>query len=215
MTMTITMSAFRISLGLSLISLTACNTERTSEAQPAAGSAQVAELAAAVTAAPAEAQDAPKGSPCGCQQGTPKPTPVLTETDPVSGETRMVVGERLSNAVPTVSIKELTADPQRFSGKRVRVEGNVTAMCQHKQAWFALKDPGDSSNTYVRVITAPSFLVPTDSVGRKGRTEGTVQVERVPAAAARHYSDQHKLSDPAAPAEHRSIVMRATGAEFI
>jgi hypothetical protein len=170
------------------------------------------EMAAATSQGEAPAPKS--GSNCGCEHGVPKSSPVTVARDPASGAEVSGVGEKLLNDAPTVSVKNLLAAPDRYAGQRIHLEGNVTGMCRHKRAWFALKDTGDASDAYVRVITAPSFLVPENSVGRQGRTEGLVEVVDVPAPAARHYADDHKLGDPAAPVR-RTVIIRATGAEFI
>ncbi len=125
------------------------------------------------------------------------------------------VGERLGTA-PLVSVAAVLDAPDSFVGKTVRLEGDVTAMCHHRRAWFAIQDDGARDGRYMRVMTAPGFLVPAGSIGRRARTEGRIDVIEVPAAAARHFAAEHALGDASAVrGAERRVVLRATGAEFI
>jgi hypothetical protein len=136
--------------------------------------------------------------------------------DPVSGATVTAVGSKLA-AVPVVKVADVLARPEEWAGKTIRLEGNVTAMCTHRRAWFALQSE-DKSGAYVRVLTAPSFLVPEGSLGKKARTEGVLEVTEVSAETATHYAQEHQLAQPgaaAADAPQRTIVLKAAGAEFI
>jgi hypothetical protein len=137
--------------------------------------------------------------------------------DPATGAELTAVGAALAG-VETVAVKDLLANPDSWAGKSIRLEGNVSAMCTHRRGWFAVVDDGDRSGSVLRVLTAPAFLVPEGSVGRKVRTEGKVEVVEVPAGAARHYAKDHKVGDQAAiegDAPIKQIVVRADGAEFL
>ena len=114
--------------------------------------------------------------------------PVVT-TDPATGATMTTIGAKLGGA-RAVKVADLLARPRDFAGQKVRIEGNVSGMCGHRRAWFAVQSE-DRTGAAVRVFSAPSFLVPRGSVGKKARTEGVVEV-----------------------ADNR-IVVRATGAEFL
>lgn len=121
----------------------------------------------------------------------------------------LVVGSPLQGA-KRVSVDELVSNPKPYVGKPIRVEGKVAAMCHHRRAWFAVQEPAGRGK-YVRVIAAPAFLVPPQSIGKTARTEGVVEWIELPAAMARHYEQEHRLG----PAPARQVVIRATGAELI
>ncbi len=162
-----------------------------------------------------EPPTADRNPACGAPGGTaiPEPPP-RTRQDPGTGRNIDAVGAALT-AVPTVALDDLTRQPETYAGKRVRLEGLVTAMCAHRRAWFALRSPGNDQGANVRVVTAPAFLVPSGSTGRHARTEGIVELVEVSAGAARHYSRDHRLRDPTNPeTAHRAVVLRASGAEF-
>lgn len=203
---------------------------------PAQGEQTGAAEAAAAAPAEAQAQVAAAGEPacggqaagkecgsaekegCAGEHGTePIAHPNETTTkDPATGASVTVVGAALAGT-EVVRVKDLLEKPEAYAGKTVRLEGNVSAMCTHRRGWFAVVDDGDRTGAVVRVLTAPAFLVPDGSIGRKARTEGTVEVQEVPAAAARHYAQDHKVGD--GPAEGaatiKQVVVRANGAEFL
>ncbi|MGI5863457.1 MAG: DUF4920 domain-containing protein [Myxococcales bacterium] len=137
-------------------------------------------------------------------------------TDPATGATFLAAGARLTGA-ERVSIEDLMAKPERYAGKTVRVAGNISAMCHHKRGWFALQGEGRGGEV-VRVITTPAFRVPENAMGKQARAEGVVEIVAVPASDARHFAVDHKVGDPAAVKDDKpvkSVVIRATGAEFI
>jgi hypothetical protein len=124
------------------------------------------------------------------------------------------VGGDLKGA-EAVRVSDLVNQPERFAGKTVQVSGDVTAMCTHRRGWFAVREQSSDMH-YVRVLTAPSFLVPPHAVGRKARAEGRVDVIDVPERAARHYARDHRLEAPEeVRGSRKSVVIRATGAEFL
>lgn len=132
------------------------------------------------------------GSCAAATAGEVPDSPVVTK-DPATGASMTTVGAKLSG-LRAVKVADLLAKPQDYAGQKVRVEGNVSAMCGHRRAWFAVQSE-DRSGSAVRVFAAPSFLVPAGSVGKKARTEGVVEVAQVGAGTR--------------------IMLRATGAEFL
>jgi hypothetical protein len=132
--------------------------------------------------------------------------------DPATGVETSRVGAEL-RGLESVSVRELLAHPSAYAGKSVRIEGNVTAMCHHRRAWFALQDAGDRAARTLRVFAAPAFLVPSGSIGRKARAEGTVELVDVPANTRSHLATEHGISD--GEDGSKAVVLRATGAEFI
>lgn len=175
--------------------------------------APVAEIAKA-----AEPAGEPAGHECTGDHGA---APIehpdeTTATDPATGASITAVGGKLQGG-DTVKVADLLARPDDFVGKTVRLEGNVSAMCHHRRGWFAVIDDGDRSGTVVRVVTAPGFLVPQGAIGKKVRTEGTVEVVEVAANTARHFAKDHQVgSEEEIGAEPvKSIVVKATGAEFM
>ena len=139
------------------------------------------------------------GHDCGAAMGEPVKYPDATVVTDASGARVTLVGARLAGA-PVVSVADLVAHPDTYAGKTVRLEGNVSAMCEMR-AWFAVQVPGRSAD-FVRVFAAPTFLVPENAMGTKARTEGVVEV--IGASPAGEAGPRPK-----------TVVLRATGAEFI
>jgi len=165
------------------------------------------------------AQHGEGGEKCTCARDTTplEDTKITSKVDPASGQTVTAAGSRLSGA-ELVKVVDLMARPDEFAGKTVRLEGDVPAMCVHQRTWFGIQDPGNKSGVFLRVLTAPAFLVPEGSIGKKARTEGTVEIIEVDAAAAQHFARTHGLGDPEAikgEGKIKSVVLRATGAEFL
>ncbi len=131
-------------------------------------------------------------------------------TDPSTGAQGLAVGAALTGAQP-LSPADLTARATELRGQTVTVQGRVSAMCHHRRGWMALQSPDDRSGGWVRVITAPGFLVPADSVGKLARAEGVVQVVEVPDPSRQHLQQEHSLSSPSS----QQVVLRATGAVLL
>ena len=150
-----------------------------------------------------------------CAEGTTALTDdkVVTRTNE-KGETITHAGAEFTEGA-MVNVTELLRTPDAFAGKKVRIKGNVSAMCHHRRGWFAVV-ADDQSGQFIRVMTAPAFLVPADSIGKSAEAEGTVEVIEVAADHAKHIAGEHKLGDPEAiTANVKQVVIRASGADFI
>jgi len=174
----------------------------------------------ATAATVAAGHEKPAEEGCGAQMpADPAAADHQTVTTDESGQTVTAVGNKLAG-VTVVNLVEVLARPEDFAGKTIRLEGNVSAMCTHERAWFAVQ-ADDKSGAFVRVIGAPVFLVPEGSVGKKARTEGVVELLDVPAEVQEHFKKEHQLDSEAGqpgapqPAQRKTVVVRATGAEFI
>src|SRR5512145_248579 len=160
------------------------------------------------------ASESGQGAPHGCECGAESPGNERIEIsrDPVTGQPMQTVGAKLGTAT-RVSVVDLVSHPDAHAGRTVRIEGDITAMCHHRRAWFAVQDPKDRSGTFVRVMAAPAFLVPPGSIGKRARTEGVVEIRDVPAPTSRHLAQEHGLGGPREAA--KQVILRATGAEII
>ena len=141
---------------------------------------------------------------CGACGGEPGAAPardeVRTVADPATGELVTLVGANVG-AAEVVKTADLLASPRDYVGKRVRLEGNVSAMCEHRRAWFTVQ-ADDRSGRAVRVVAAPAFLVPAGSVGKRVRTEGVVELAAQQAGSRGGTEDGNR------------VLLRATGAEL-
>lgn len=129
------------------------------------------------------------------------------------GTTATHVGHTFAGA-EEVQVSALLADPAAYSGKKVMLQGDVSAMCGHRRGWFAIAAE-DKSGRQVRLITAPTFLVPAGSVGKSAIAEGVVEIVEIPKDHAKHLAEEHKLEDPdKITADVKQVVIRTEGAEF-
>ncbi|HEY3450635.1 MAG TPA: hypothetical protein VGK67_30040 [Myxococcales bacterium] len=188
--------------------------QETSAATPAAPTA--VRTTPAPAAAPALAQpqaaaaEPKKGHSCSDDVAVTPASDKITEIkDEKTGATILAVGTKLTGTAPVATVAELTQLPESLAGKTVRVEGNVSAMCGHRRSWFALQSE-DKSGDALRVLTAPAFLVPEGSIGKRARAEGVVELIDIPLETAQHYAEAHNL-----PIQTKAAVVRATGAEFL
>ena len=73
------------------------------------------------------------------------------------------------------SISSILADPKKFDGKRVMVEGVVTDVCQHMGCWInvAEKEGGES----IKFKVEDGVIVfPKDSKGKTAKIQGKITV---------------------------------------
>ena len=212
------MTTSRALLVLAVVcAVAACRSSEQKEMKPATAPAATNATPVAV----AHEKKAPAGEDCGGETPSDPATAdkKTVTTDPTTGETVVAVGNKLA-AAQTVKVADVLARPEEFAGKTIRLEGNVSAMCTHRRAWFALQSE-DKSGAFVRIIGAPTFLVPEGSIGKKARTEGVVELVEVPAETQEHFAKEHQLDNeagkaaapPAGPT--KTAVLKATGAEFI
>ncbi|MGD8440749.1 MAG: DUF4920 domain-containing protein [Holophagae bacterium] len=100
-------------------------------------------------------------------------------------------GVTLHEAVP---VGTLLASPDDYLGKKVRVDGVITAVCKKRGCWMQITDP-DSGNG-VRIKVDDGVIVfPYEAMGNKAAAEGvfdaiTLSPEQVEARAAQQAAEQ-------------------------
>lgn len=107
-------------------------------------------------------------------------------------------------------LAEILKSPDAFSGKALRTEGTVSAVCAQKGCWMTL---GDGA---VRVTFKDyAFFVPKDIAGSTVVVEGTFKVETIPEATAKHYASETKGGKPdAIKGDQKQLTFEATGVEL-
>ena len=94
-----------------------------------------------------------------------------------------------------LTASQLLAEPARFNGQTVVVEGEVIEVCQNKGCWMTFMD-GDKE---MRIrFKDYAFFVPKDAGGRKARVAGLFEVKDVPADEAKHYLEDAGKHEEAA-----------------
>jgi hypothetical protein len=111
-----------------------------------------------------------------------------------------------------VALADLVKDAVAYSGKTVRTEGVVSAVCQGSGCWMTLKS-GDQS---VRVTFKDyGFFVPMDSAGATAAMEGVFTVRTIPEATAKHYASETAGGNPdAIKGDQKELSLVASGVEL-
>jgi hypothetical protein len=162
----------------------------------------------AATARPTEPKKIQAEEGCGDDHASAIQDPVeRIEKDQKTGQLRTKVGQAIDSLKQRISVSQALKNPMDYAQKEVIIEGEVTAMCSHRRAWYAIVD--GSGKAPLRIVVAPQFLVPKDSMGKHSRVIGVLESNEVPEQTARHLSKDHGL-----PEDRRTTILRAKGAEF-
>jgi hypothetical protein len=192
-----------------VVTTTGCGRRAEPTEQTSSAPAASASVPSSVAAAPGRAEGGEADEGCFVDHEQPiRDDGARVTTDPKTGESVTRVGSPIGEQSVGVTVTELLKRPEAFQDKPVLVEGKVTAMCGHRRSWYAVIEPGGSA-TPLRIITAPSFLVPKDAIGKMARAVGQVEIREISAAAAEHQAKDHGM-----PADRRIVTLKATGAEF-
>lgn len=115
-----------------------------------------------------------------------------------------------------VSIADVVAKPDAFTGKPVVVDGEVRKCCSRKGCWMELAESSASEGAGARVTFKDyGFFVPTDSQGAKARVQGTLDVRTLSAQDVAHLeSEGGKFGAKAADGTARELAIVATGVEL-
>ena len=96
-----------------------------------------------------------------------------------------------------VSVSELLAAPDKFIGKKVRVDGVVTAVCAKRGCWMMLTDPEREQGIRIKVEDGV-IVFPMEAMGRKASAEGIFEV--VNPVAEKHGEGEHAKQAAGEPA---------------
>ena len=174
---------------------------------PSPPKAATAVTATAVTAsvtppATAEQHVCDQADPtCQAHPGPPSQRPSLS-----------LAGDRFGNGVSLdspVPIEKILADPDKYAGQRVRVEGEVTDVCQMRGCWFEFKDDAGTRMRF-KVIDGTMTFRQTDK-GRYAVAEGSVRkmpltLEQTVQFKRHEAAEMGKPFDPASVKEPMVIV---------
>jgi hypothetical protein len=121
----------------------------------------------------------------------------------------------------TLKISVLLADPDRYAGQKVRVEGTVTDVCSMQGCWMELEE-SPQARVRCKVDDGGAIVFPISAKGKAGRAEGTV--ETIPMSRGDYVTWQKHLAeergqafDPSAVGDgpFRIVQIRCTGAEVV
>jgi RecJ-like exonuclease len=74
----------------------------------------------------------------------------------------------------TTAIKAILAEPDKYLGKEVKVEGEITQVCQMAGCWIMVKDASSSEPIMVKVDDGV-IVFPKDGAGKKVVAQGKLE----------------------------------------
>ena len=124
-------------------------------------------------------------------------------------EKTLGTGVTLKDATP---IAQLTAEPGKFVGKTIRIDGVVTAVCEEMGCWMALGETDKAQNTVrLKVEHDAGIVFPIAAKGKNASAEGVFEKiadsDKEAKEAAAEQAAQSKGSDFG-----RKYQLKATGA---
>ncbi len=108
------------------------------------------------------------------------------------------------------TIENLFAQPDKYLGKTVRVDGVVAAVCDMAGCWMELSDP-KAARTLRFKVDDGVIVFPVSAKGKKASAEGVF--EKVSAEMAHEYAmDQEKSKGGDTKKDAPAFQVKATGA---
>jgi hypothetical protein len=122
-------------------------------------------------------------------------------------EAKLGAGVTLKEATPIAS---LVSQPDQFAGKKVRVDGVVTAVCESMGCWMAIADGDKAGAPTVRIKVEDGVIVfPASAKGKKVSAEGVFEKIAANDAHGNEAAGEHAKKDPKASATYQ---LKGTGA---
>jgi hypothetical protein len=120
----------------------------------------------------------------------------------------------------STSIDAILAEPKKFAGQTVRVEGMITDVCPKRGCWFEMASSKPGQKLRFKV-TDGEMVFPAEAKGKKAVAEGVVAVKELSLEESKEYAEyqakEYNLPyDPAKVTEPMAIVrIDGTGAVFV
>ena len=110
-----------------------------------------------------------------------------TEAIPADGILKR--GAAFSKAAKKVSLAKVMANPNKFAGKAVRVEGVIVRSCKMEGCWLELAPSKDAKAVRVK-MKDHMFFVPLDSAGANAKVEGVFSVKTLSKDEVEHLMNE-------------------------
>ncbi len=134
-----------------------------SRPEAAAAHPQVQPESTAHAAGPS--QPSPSGTP------TPQPAEPPGHATAAGAAGARHYGAAIESGLPNVHLAQIASTPAQFNGQTIRVEGEVTAVCQHMGCWMEIRD--QATQAHIR-MHGHSFFLPRDVSGHRAAVAATV-----------------------------------------
>lgn len=74
----------------------------------------------------------------------------------------------------TTSIADIKANPEEYHDKTVRIEGNITQVCQTMGCWFYVADETQRIKVDLEMNRPDTYTIPKNSKGKRSVVQGIV-----------------------------------------
>ena len=114
-----------------------------------------------------------------------------------------------------VSLAKVMADPAKYAGIKVRVEGVIVRSCKMEGCWAELAPAADAKSVRVN-MKDHAFFVPLQSAGATARAEGVFTVKTLTKEQVEHMiaEDGAKFDNRNADGTVNEVSFEATGIEL-
>lgn len=114
-----------------------------------------------------------------------------------------------------VSLAKVLADPAKYSGRSIRVEGVIVRSCKTEGCWAELAPTADGKSVRVK-MKDHAFFIPLQSAGAFARAEGKVVVKTLNKEQIDHMieEDGAKFPDRNADGTVTEVSFEASGIEL-
>jgi hypothetical protein len=142
-----------------------------------------------------------------------KPTETdKTEAIPTDGVLKR--GAMLGNA-KKVSLAKVLANPSKYAGQSVRVEGVIVRSCKMEGCWMELAPKQDAKSVRVK-MKDHAFFIPLESAGANAKAEGVFTVKTLTKEEVKHMveEDGAKFENVNQDGTVTEVSFEATGVEL-
>jgi len=114
-----------------------------------------------------------------------------------------------------VSLSKVLAEPAKYAGKTVLVEGVIVRSCKMEGCWAELAETKDSKSVRIK-MKDHAFFIPLQSAGSMARAEGVFAVKNLSKAQVDHMiaEDGAKFENRNADGTVSEVSFEATGIEL-
>lgn len=109
-----------------------------------------------------------------------------TEAIPVGGVLKR--GAALGNS-KKVSLAKVLANPSKYAGQSVRVEGVIVRSCKTEGCWMELAPKQDAKSVRVK-MKEHAFFIPLNSAGALAKAEGVFTVKTLTKEEVQHMIEE-------------------------
>jgi Domain of unknown function (DUF4920) len=135
-----------------------------------------------------------------------------TEAIPTGGVLKR--GALLGNA-KKVSLSKVLANPSKYAGQSVRVEGVIVRSCKMEGCWMELAPKQDAKSVRVK-MKDHAFFIPLESAGAFAKAEGVFTVKTLSKEEVKHMieEDGAKFDNVNKDGTVTEVSFEATGVEL-